>query len=347
MPPPTAIPVLIVDDSATVRAVLRRLLSPCDDIVVVGEASDGREAVAAAEALKPSVILMDVEMPGMDGVAATHAIMRARPTPILVITSLSSRREVRAAFDCFTQGALELLAKPEHPAAWEAIAHALPGRIRALAGAVRPPTDGLNPSAAQASGPPCGTLRCVAVGASTGGPAALHAFLAAFSRPLPAPVLVVQHISPGFEAGLAEWLASVTRLDVQLARHGEALTPGTVRVAPADNDLRVTLGNTMELDGRTPPLGGHRPSANQLFASCAEVMATHTAGVLLTGMGRDGAEGLAQLRRGGGFTVVQDEASCAVFGMPRAALELNAALHVLPPAALARAVEEFSRGRRP
>jgi two-component system chemotaxis response regulator CheB len=337
--------VLIVDDSATVRAVLRRLLAPCDDIVVVGEAGNGREAVAAAAALAPHVILMDVEMPHMDGVEATQAIMGARPTPILVITSRSARREVRAAFQCFSQGALEVLAKPEHPAAWEAMAQALPEKIRALAGAAPPPRTRIA-SPAPACPPPRGTLRCIAVAASTGGPPALAAFLAAFARPLPAPVLIVQHISPGFEAGLAEWLATVTGLEVALATHGEVLGQGQVRVAPGDHHLRVTPRGTLELDGRTPPLGGHRPSADQLFTSCAEAMPTHTAGILLTGMGRDGAEGLLRLRRAGGLALVQDEASCAVFGMPRAALELDPTLPAMPPAALAAAVEAYAGGGR-
>lgn len=343
-PSPASIGVLIVDDSATVRAVLRRLLAPCDDIVVVGEAADGQEAVAAAEALKPRVILMDVEMPRMDGVEATHAIMRSRPTPILIITSRSSRREVRTAFACFTQGALELLAKPEHPAAWEVMAHTLPERIRALAGAsARPPGRGEG-RAATPRRPSAGTLRCIAVGASTGGPTALQALLTAFSHPPPGPVLVVQHISPGFETGLAEWLATVTGLDVKVAAHGEAPPPGAVRIAPGDHHLRVTASGIVELDGRAPPLRGHRPSADELFVSCAAAMPADTAGILLTGMGRDGAEGLAYLRRCGGFTLVQDEASCAVFGMPRAALELDGAERALPPAGLAAAVEKFARG---
>lgn len=342
---PLPISVLIVDDSATVRAVLRRLLARCDDIVVVGEAGDGVEAVAAAAALAPRVILMDVEMPRMNGVEATHAIMRARPTPILVITSRLARPEVRAAFQCFAAGALELLAKPDHPAAWEAMARALPERIRALAGvAARPARRGAAPSAPLPA--PRGTLRCIAVAASTGGPAALHALLAAFARPLPAPVLIVQHISPGFEEGLAEWLATVTSLDVGLATDGESLAHGAVRLAPHGSHLRITAAATVALDGRTPPVGGHRPSANELFASCAEVMPAHTAGILLTGMGRDGAEGLVRLRRAGGLALVQDEESCAVFGMPRAALELDSTLPAMPPAALAAAVEEFARGGR-
>jgi len=339
------IPVLIVDDSATVRAVLRRLLAPCADIAVVGEAGDGREAVAAAAALAPRVILMDVEMPRMDGVEATHAIMRARPTPILVITSRSARREVRAAFECFSKGALELLAKPEHPAAWEAMAHVLPEKIRALAGAAVPPSGMIAPPAAPFS-PPRGTLRCIAVAASTGGPTALAAFLSAFARPLPAPILIVQHISPGFEGSLAEWLATVTGLEVALATHGEVLGRSQVRIAPGDHHLRVTHRGTLELDGRTPPLGGHRPSADELFTSCAAVMPAHTAGILLTGMGRDGAEGLLRLRRAGGLALVQDEASCAVFGMPRAALELDSTLPAMPPAALAAAVEAYAGGGR-
>lgn len=347
MPTPSPIGVLIVDDSATVRAVLRRLLSSCQDIVVVGEAGDGREAVAAVAALDPQVILMDVEMPQMNGVEATHAIMRSHPTPILVITSRSSRREVRTAFACFSQGALELLAKPEHPAAWEAMARELPEKIRTLAGAAAAPVGTPKRRPRPFLARPAGTLGCIAVGSSTGGPTTLRAFLTAFSHPPPGPVLVVQHISPGFEEGFAEWLATATGLEVRVATHGETPPPGVVRIAPGDCHLRITAGGILELDARTPPRGGHRPSADELFYSCAEVMPLSTVGILLTGMGRDGADGLAELRRRGGLTLVQDEASCAVFGMPRAALEAGGAERALPPAALAAAVVEYCReGRR-
>lgn len=344
MPGPSPIRVLIVDDSPTVRAVLRRILDACRDIAVVAEAANGHQALAAVARAKPDVVLMDVEMPEMNGVEATHAIMGTQPTPILVITSRSSRREVRAAFQCFSGGALELLAKPEHPEAWEAMGHVLPDKIRVLAGAVVRPGEAAGARAPATLPRGGGPLRCIAVGASTGGPGALRSFLTAFSRPLPAPVLIVQHLAAGFESGLVEWLGQVTGLDVALAAHREALRPGTVRVAPGDHHMRVAGGGWLELDGRTPPVHGHRPSADELFVSCAEAMPTHTAGILLTGMGRDGATGLARLRQRGGFTLVQDEATCAVFGMPRAALELGAAVQALPPAGLAAAVERFARG---
>lgn len=341
----SAIGVLIVDDSPTVRAVLRRLVTANEDLWVVGEAADGEEAVASVATLHPQVILMDVEMPRMDGVQATHAITRTYPTPIIVITSRADQREVRSAFRCFAAGAVELLAKPDHPKAWDELARRLPVLIRTLAH--RRQLEAGEPGAAPWA-PPAGVSRgvlCIAVGASTGGPAALHQFLAAFSRPLLAPVLVVQHISTGFETGLAEWLASVTGLDVQLARHGEPLRPDVVRLAPAHHHLRLRPDHRLELDGVTPPRGGHRPSVDELFASCIATAPAHTVGVLLSGMGRDGAEELVRLHRCGGLALVQEANSCAVFGMPRAALELEPTIPALPPASLAAAVEAFARSQ--
>ncbi|HVN77145.1 MAG TPA: chemotaxis-specific protein-glutamate methyltransferase CheB [Thermoanaerobaculaceae bacterium] len=336
---PGIIGVLVVDDSPTVRAVLTRLIAAAPEMRVVGEAGDGAQAVDETVRLGPDVILMDIEMPVMDGFQATERIMALRPTPIVVVTSRANRSQVRTSFDAIRLGAVEVLPKPEDPAGWEVLAHTLPVAVRAAAQAragraVGAPPSGPNGAAAARSTPPPhpARIRYVAVGASTGGPWAVRTLLAALPNPAPASILVVQHIAPGFEEGLAEWLAGDLARDVRVARDGETAAPGAVRVAPQGAHLLLAPDGALRLDATRPARTVHRPSADELFLSCAASHAAVTAGVLLTGMGSDGAEGLAELRRAGGLTIVQDESSSVVFGMPRAALEAGAATIALPPA---------------
>jgi two-component system chemotaxis response regulator CheB len=187
-------------------------------------------------------------------------------------------------------------------------------------------------------------LRWVAVGASTGGPGAILELLEAVPRGTPAAFLVVQHIAPGFELGFADWLNRELRLDVRLAEDGEAPPPGALRLAPAGAHLLLGPDGRLRLDGARQPRRGHRPAIDELFLSCAAAFPRQTAGVLLTGMGNDGAEGLGALRRAGGMTLVQDEASSVVFGMPRVALEAGAAEVALPPRELGRLLARVWQG---
>lgn len=330
-----AIRVLLVDDSSTVRAVLRRILSHSSDIEVVGEAADGAAAVEQVLHLHPDVVLMDVEMPVLDGFAATEQIMALRPTPIVVFSSRANRAELHTAFEAAKRGAVEVMAKPEQPSGWDRLVDELPRtvRIAAKSRARGAPADGVAPVTSPLSLPRQG-IRYVAVGASTGGPQAVHELLSALPAEPPAAILVVQHIAAGFEEGFAEWLARELGRDVQVAADGEPARAATVRIAPGQAHLRLDPGGLLRLDTLTPARGGHRPSADELFASCAASCPLQTAGVLLSGMGRDGAEGLLALRRAGGLTMVQDEASSVVFGMPKSALELGATTIAQPPRAL-------------
>lgn len=352
--------VLVVDDSASVRAVLRRFFSWTDDIRVVGEADEGAEAVREAVRLAPDVILMDLMMPGMDGYAAIAEIMRLRPTPILVLSTKANRDQVHTAFEALKRGAVEVLPKPEDAEAWRHLATTLPEVVRGVAGrgfagrfggvaAPRPPATGrvarrpartaarAGREAAEVEERPwVGELRWIAIGASTGGPSAVCDLLAALPHRPPVSVLVVQHISPGFELGLVDWLSGELDLDVRLARDGEAPGPGAVRLAPPDHHLRLAPDGTLRLDRDTPPWRGHRPSVDELFFSCARKEAARTAGVLLTGMGTDGVQGLVQLAAAGALTVVQDEATSVVHGMPRAARDRGAARRELPPPEIGR-----------
>ncbi|HUK13961.1 MAG TPA: chemotaxis protein CheB [Thermoanaerobaculaceae bacterium] len=349
--------VVVVDDSATVRAVLRRLLGKTGDLVVVAEAEDGAHAVEATVELAPDVVLMDIEMPAMDGFEATARIMAVRPTPIVVLTSRANRDQVATAFEAIRRGAVEVFAKPADTAGWDELSVTLPPAVRAAAGARAAsavaararPTPPLHATRVASTGQqqPRAPIRFVAIGASTGGPNAIHEFLKALPAAAPAPVLIVQHIAAGFEEGFADWLAKDLKRDVRIAGDGEVCRSGTVRVAPAGAHLLLEPRGVLRLDAARPPRGGHRPSADELFLSCAASCPREVAGVLLSGMGADGAEGLLALRRAGGLTMVQDEASSVVFGMPRAALERGAADLALPPRELAAAIARHWQEARP
>ena len=351
--------VLIVDDSATVRAVLRRLLDRDPGIEVAGEASDGAQAVEATLRFRPDVVLMDIEMPGTDGYTAIERIMTLRPTPILVLTSRATRDHARTAFEAIRRGALEVVPKPADTIGWEELAASLPLTVRAIAtarlpappapgdrrpalealvAAARPAVATARPRPPAAWPAPAAAIRYIAVGASTGGPTAVRELIAALPAVIPASVLVVQHIAAGFEGSFVEWLGAELQRSTRVAVDGECPHAGDVRVAPPGAHLALGADGLLHLDSASPPRRGHRPSADDLFRSCARAFPRATVGVLLTGMGSDGAEGLAELRRAGGVTVVQDEASSIVFGMPRAALECGAAETALPPAAIGAAL---------
>ncbi|MFY9826675.1 MAG: chemotaxis-specific protein-glutamate methyltransferase CheB [Thermoanaerobaculia bacterium] len=332
---------LLVDDSPSVRAVLRRFFSKTRDIRVVGEATDGAQAVQMVIDLQPQVVVMDLQMPVLDGYAATERIMAVRPTPIVVLTSRANRNQMQTAFEAMRRGALEVLPKPEDTPSWQQLAESLPETVRTVALAQTAPRLPRTPRRERTVPPETlvdspRELRWVAIGASTGGPAAIRELLEEVPADPPVGFLIVQHIASGFELGFADWLNKEFPFDVRLAQDGEELRRGMVRLAPGGSHLRLEAGGVLRLDSRTPARRGHRPSVDDLFQSCAESCPHQVAGVLLTGMGADGVEGLLALRQAGGITLVQDEASCVVFGMPRVALEKGAAEVALPPRALAQ-----------
>jgi two-component system, chemotaxis family, protein-glutamate methylesterase/glutaminase len=348
---PPVIRVVLVDDSPSVRAVLRRFFARTPDIEVVAEAADGAKSVDAVLSADPHVVVMDLQMPVMDGYVAIERIMAIRPTPIVVLSSRATRNQMQTAFEAIRRGAIEVLPKPENTDSWQLLADTLPRVVREVALArasvvhrrphARTPEPKMLPIASHA-------LRWVAVGASTGGPAAIREFLEEVPADAPVSILIVQHIAAGFELGFADWLNKEFPFDVRLARDGEAPAPGAVRLAPGGAHLRLEEGGILGLDHRSPARrGGHRPSVDELFSSCAESCPRQVAGVLLTGMGSDGVEGLLALRKAGGLTLVQDEASSVVFGMPRVALERGAADVALAPRDLARTlVRLWQRGEK-
>jgi two-component system chemotaxis response regulator CheB len=342
--------VLVVDDSPGARAVLRSILESDPAIEVVGLARNGWEAVQMTARLRPDVITMDVRMPEMDGVHATEYIMAYYPTPILVVTASLAKEDVDFSFRMLEAGALDIFEKPggDDPVALRACARALVERVRLLArvrvithlrgrrrGKSTPPLE-VREAVPQLV-PNQGPGRLVVIGASTGGPKALQRVLSALPGHFPAPILVVQHIASGFIQGMCDWLAGEIRLPIAVARDGEELVPGRVYVAPENRHI-VPEAHRIRLSER--PKSSPMPSVDVTMQAAAEVFGARTVGVLLTGMGSDGAQGLLAIYKAGGRTIAQNQATCTVFGMPRTAIELGAVQKVLPLEEIAPALLE-------
>ena len=339
--------VLIADDSALTRAVVRDLLARDPGIQVVAEVGDGQAAVEQTARLKPDLVIMDVMMPVMDGIEAVAQIMASAPTPILMLSASTDPTDSRSAFSAIRLGALDVMAKPAGVTtdAFSQLADRLIAKVRSLS-RIRVmhhfrPTRRPLPQVAVVPG---GPRRILAIGASTGGPKAVMQLLKELPVSFGAAVLIVQHIADGFAAGFADWLDREVPLPVALAREGEIPAPGRVLVAPNGAHLTVNGGGRVVLR-QSPPLHNCRPAVDALFLSLAEAgRGMDTVGVVLTGMGTDGAAGLKALHGQGAFTVAQDQASCAVFGMPKAAIDRGAVDQVLPLSAIAGAVRPlFSR----
>jgi two-component system chemotaxis response regulator CheB len=327
--------VLVADDSATVREYLASLLGGNPALEVIGTARDGVEAVEQAERLRPDVIVMDVHMPRMNGADATRQIMERAPTRIVMVTASSSRDETSGAFRALGAGALTVVEKPggpDHPGQAAGVQRLVETvKLMAEVKVVRRwPRRARPVPSSPAPARPDQKIRVIAIGASTGGPQAVAAILGGLPRDLGAPILVVQHIAPGFTAGLAEWLGQGIRLPVKLAGPGEEVRPGTVYLAPEGLQLGITRDSRIRLTKEAAE-DGFCPSASHLFQSVADAYGRAAVGILLTGMGRDGAKGLLTLRQAGGVTVAQDEASSVIFGMPGEAVRSGAAEYVLSP----------------
>ncbi len=346
--------VLVVDDSPTARRMMTALVNQAADMCVIGEARNGQEAVEMAGRLRPDVVLMDLVMPEMDGLEATREIMYQAPTPIVVVTASLNRWETDIAFQAISAGALTLRRKPAGPGdpAHEAQTAALVNVLRAMAD-VRvihhrrraPPSP---EPAATVEEMPLDQLavtkppEIVAIVSSTGGPAALGQILQGLPADFPLPVVVVQHIAPDFVASLVDWLGRVTPLTVGIAREGERPLPGHVYLAPGGCHLRLTTARRFVYDDH-PTDARHIPAGDVLLESVASSFGAGAIGVLLTGMGSDGARGLRKMREAGAFTIAQDEATSVVFGMPREAIALGAARRVLPLPAITQVLTYLSR----
>ena len=338
--------VLVADDSATVRAALILLLSEEPGLAIVGQAADGIEAVEKARSLRPDVITMDVTMPRLDGLGATAAIMADAPSRVLVVCSVSEDRQLDLSFRAMAAGALELIAKPgpgklELERWGKRVAESV--RLMAEVPVVRRQKSP-SPSLHSLLGPHA-SVEVIGVAASTGGPPALAQVLAALPADFCAALLVAQHIAEGFTAGLVRWLSSAGKLPVEIARDGAAPKPGHVYLPPDGRDLEVDGAGRL----RTPKATGlHCPSANRLLTSMARAYGARAAGLVLTGMGDDGAQGLLALRHAGAQTFAQDEATSIVFGMPQAALACGATKNLVALDSIAPMLVELcteTRGR--
>ena len=326
--------VLVADDSPTARALLAAILGGDPAVEVVGQATNGLEAVELTQRLRPQVVTMDVRMPGLDGFAATKEIMVTAPTPIVIVTATTDCQGVEVALHALRAGAVAALCKPPGPGTpgFEEASRQFVQTVKSMAQVKvvrhwRAAGPGPVPTRPPAGGGDREPV--VAIAASTGGPAALQHLLSDLPGDFPAPVLLVQHITPGFTPGLAAWLNAGCDLRVKVAEPGERAAPRTVYLAPDDHHLGLSARRTILLsDG--PRVGGFRPSGTFLFEAVARSAGSSAVAVVLTGMGEDGAAGLRAVRQAGGRVIAQDEQSSVVFGMPRAAIVAGLADHVLP-----------------
>jgi two-component system, chemotaxis family, protein-glutamate methylesterase/glutaminase len=332
--------ILVVEDSLTIRRRLCEMLTADPELQVVGEAEDGKQAIELCEELRPDVITLDMVMPVMSGLAATEYIMAYRPTPILIVSASTNRGELFKTYDALAAGAVDVLEKPgadDTDAAWErrfVAAVKLIARIKVITHPRARLSGADRASARIVAGPAAplsrGGYAVVAIGASTGGPAAIVQILRALPRGLPVPVFFVLHIDEPFGAAFAEWLEHQTphRVSYACDRQPVDSLRGQVIMAPPGRHLTVA-GARLHLSS-DPPRHSCRPSVDVLFESLAADRGTEVLGCLLTGMGRDGAAGLLAIRQAGGFTIAQDENTSVIYGMPREAVMLNAARMVLP-----------------
>jgi two-component system chemotaxis response regulator CheB len=338
--------VLLVDDSSLTRGLLRVFLEDDKDIEIVGEARNGREAVNLARELKPNLVTMDLEMPVMNGMQAIEEIMATKAVPILVVSSVA---DAHNAYEAVALGALEVMAKPEYDtkAAAEFVA-----KVKMLAGVPvithirsrlkdkeslrEPPLSSAPPPLpAPHEEAPAAYSRVFAIASSLGGPQALAQLLAQLSADFPCPILVSQHISVGFAGGMADWLAGLCKVRVRLAQEGELIVPGVVYISPAETNLAVASSRRITLQEQLPAAVYH-PSCNALLNTVAEVYGCRSIGIILTGMGKDGAQGIANIRKAGGTTLAQDEASSVIFGMNKMAIDSGSVQKVLSVDAIAR-----------
>jgi two-component system chemotaxis response regulator CheB len=344
--------VLIADDSVVVRRVVKQMLESGEGIRVIGMASSGAEAVEMTAQLRPDLITMDLMMPGMDGLEATARIMAQHPTPVLFFSSFFDHDGMHSRFDALAAGALDVLEKPtlEPDERWDAQAGALVKRVKALAQVpVVAHIRGSHVLAGQrsrtlASANARSGVEVVAIGVSSGGPRVVDEILSALPREFDLAILVVQHMAEGFMGGLVAWLQPRCALPIKVAEEGDTVRPGHVLFAPDSAHLTLLPTGRVQLSA-ADPVNGLRPSVDVAFASVASVYRARAAGIVLTGMGADGAAGLLAIRDAGGLTMVQDEASCVVFGMPRAAIQRGAAQRVLSPAGIVDALKSLHRER--
>jgi len=327
--------VLVADDSPLMCKILTNILNSDPQILVVGVAHNGKEAVEVVSNLKPDIITMDIHMPVMDGLEATKQIMSYRPTPILIVSTSIFKVGMEKVFKAISYGALDVIDKGEIEAGGnKETEKALIDKVKFLSGVrvIYHPLAKVekDKESKTLSVPKLSSLeRIVAIASSTGGPQALLKILKSFPADFPCGIVIVQHITSGFVEGLVDWLDTECQLNVKVAEDSEEISPGVAYIAPCDVQMRVETHGRIKLS-QEPPHDGHRPSGDILLESVARVYKSGAIGVILTGMGRDGAVGIKSIKHMFGQTIAQDEKSCVIFGMPKVAIEMNVVDKVLP-----------------
>jgi two-component system, chemotaxis family, protein-glutamate methylesterase/glutaminase len=325
--------VLVVDDSALMRKLIPQMLAGDESIAVVGTAMDGSFCLKKIEELRPNVVTLDLEMPGMNGIDALKAIMRKHPVPVIVFSS-HSIEGASVTLKALGLGAFDFVTKPKDAAGHMAeTARELIAKVKAAADCkLKPRLMAGMPAKPEKLPPPTGAPnKIVAIGVSTGGPQALEYVLSQLRGDFPGTIVVVQHMPDGFTDMFARRLDEVCPLRVKEAQSGDLLLPGRVLLCPGSRHMKVKrlpLGDIAVLSDE-PRVNGHRPSVDVLLRSVAEEFRANAVGVLMTGMGDDGAEGLGAIRKEGGMTIAQSEESCVVYGMPKAAIERGYAVRVV------------------
>ncbi len=337
--------VMLVEDSLVVRELLRHIVSRDSRLEVVAAAASGEEALSLIGTVRPDVVSMDIRLPGIDGLETTRRIMSEHPTPIVVVADAVEDASLRISMNALRAGALSVVEKPVATthAGYAGVADEICTQLRIMAQvpvirrrpigggwASRAGTPPATPAPASAQAPTVvGGPTVLGIAASTGGPPALARVLGALPADFPLPILLVQHMGAAFMDGFAAWLDGVVPLAVGVARDGETAEPGRVYVAPGDRHLELGVGRTLRILD-SAPVSGQRPAATVLFRSLARQCGGAGIGVLLTGMGEDGALGLLDMHGAGAATVAEHESSAVVYGMPAAAVRLGAARSILP-----------------
>ena len=349
--PQLPVRVMVVEDSLVVRQLLVHIIARDSRLVVAAAVGSAEEALREIGRVQPDVISMDIRLPGMDGLEATRRIMTEHPTPIVVIAGSIEDEALKISMNALRAGALTVVEKPVGltSAGFDGIAETICTQlyimsqvpvVRQRSFAWRPST---MPTPRQEWERGTSRPTIMGIAASTGGPPALAKILGAFPADFPLPILLVQHMGAPFMEGFASWLDGLMPLDVRIARDQEIPVAGRVYVAPGDRHLLLSPAGTLQISAALP-LAGQRPSATLLFQSLAKSAGPRGVGVILTGMGEDGAQGLVELRQAGGYTVAEDESTAVVYGMPAAALRMGGVRLSLPLDLIAPRLLRLTRG---
>ncbi len=343
---------MVVEDSLVVRQLLVHIIARDPRLTVAAAVDSAEEALREIGRVRPDVISMDIRLPGMDGLEATRRIMSEHPTPIVVIADSIEDSSLRISMNALRAGALTVVEKPVglSSAGYDGIADTICTQLYIMSQVpvVRQRSFAWRPQGSASSPkrePDWGMIRpsLMGIAASTGGPPALAKVLGALPGDFPLPIRLVQHMGPPFMEGFASWLNGLMPLEVRLAQDQEIPVAGKVYVAPGDRHLLVSPAGTLRVSAE-PPQGNQRPSATLLFQSMARTVGRRGLGVILTGMGEDGAQGLVEMRQAGGYTLAEDESTAVVYGMPAAAARLGGVSTSLPLDLIAPRILRLARG---